>query len=49
MICAMSLAVVVDYDMYLNVEEWDLDQTWKEDNIVDFWKFCDPLYNQMIK
>ena len=49
MIHDMSLAVVVDYYMYLKVAELDLDQTWKDDNIVDFWTFCDILYNQMIK
>ena len=32
----MSLAVVVDYEMYLDVSERDLNYTWKDDNIVDF-------------
>ena len=49
MIHAMYIAVVVAYDMYFEVEEWYLYQTWKEDNIIDFWTFCDLLSNNMIK
>ena len=49
MIHAMYISVVVYDDMYLEVSEWDLDKTRKEDNIVDFWTFCDLLSNQMIK
>ena len=45
----MYISVVVDNDMYVEVAERDLDQTWKENNIVDFWKFSYLLYNQMIK
>ena len=48
MIHAMYLSLVVDYDMNPDVAEWDLDQTWKEDKIVDFWTFCDLLSNKMI-
>ena len=44
----MSLAIVVDYYMYHEVVEGDLDQTWKDDNIVDFWKFWGILSNQII-
>ena len=44
----MYLAEVF-YDMYLEVSEYDPGQTWKDDNIFDFWKFCDLLSNQMIK
>ena len=49
MIHAMSLALVLDYDMYPKVAEWDLYQTWNEDNIADFWKCCDLISNQMTK
>ena len=45
----MSLAVLVAYDMYLEMEEGELNQTWKEGNIVDFWTFCDLLSNQILK
>ena len=45
----MSLAVVVDYEMYLDVSERDLNYTWKDDNIVDFWTFSDILSNQIIR
>ena len=49
MIHTMYLGVVIDYDMYPEVSEWELDQTRKEDNIVDFWKFRDLLSNKMIR
>ena len=29
--------------------EGELNQTWKDDNIVDFWKNCDLLSNKIIK
>ena len=42
-------AVAFSSNMYLKVVEWDIDQKWKDDNIVDFWIFCDLLSNQTIK
>ena len=48
MLHMIYLAVVVSYHMYLEVAEGELNQTWKDDNIVDFWKFCNLLYNHMI-
>ena len=45
---AMYLAVVVAYDIYIKMEEGELDQTWKGENIVDLWKFCYLLSNQML-
>ena len=36
---AMSLSMFVDYNMYLEVAEGELDQTWKDNNIVDFCTF----------
>ena len=30
------------------MSEGEIDQKWKDDNIVDFWKFHDLLSNQMI-
>ena len=48
MLHTMYLTVVVSYHMYLDVEEGDLNQTWKDDNIVDFWTFRVLLYNHMI-
>ena len=49
MLHTMSLAGVVAYDMYLEVAEGKLDQTWKDENSVDFWTFRDLLSNQMVK
>ena len=49
MLHAVSLSVVVAYDMYLKVAEGELDQTWKENNIIEFWTYCDLLSNQMVK
>ena len=49
MLHGMYPAVVGDYEMYLNVAELEIDQTCKDINIVDLWKICDILYNQMIK
>ena len=48
MLHTMYLTVVVSYHMYLDVEEGDLNQTWKDDNIVDFWTFRVLLYNHLI-
>ena len=45
----MSLAVVFSYSMYFEVAERNLEQTWKDNNIVVFWKFCYLLSNQMLK
>ena len=44
----MSLVVVVAYYMYLEVSEVELNQKWKDKNIVDFCTFHDLLSNQMI-
>ena len=49
MIQDISLAVIVDSRIFLEVAEGEIYQTWKDDNIVDFWTFCDILSNQMIK
>ena len=45
----MSLAVVSSYKIYLGVSEGDVDQTSKDNNIIDLWKFRYLLSNQMIK
>ena len=44
----MSLAVFIAYYIYLEVSEVELDQKWKDKNIVDFCTFHDLLSNQMI-
>ena len=49
MLHTMSLAGVVANDMYLEVAEGKLNQTWKDKNSVDFWTFRDLLSNQMVK
>ena len=48
MLHVMSIEAVVVYDMYIKEKEGELDQKWKDDNIVDFWKFHDLLSNHMI-
>ena len=45
----MPLEVLFTYEMYLEVAEGELDRICKDDDIVDFWKFCALLSNQMIK
>ena len=49
MIHSIYLAVVVDYDIYLEITECEPDQTWKDGSIFDFWTFCYLLPIQMIK
>ena len=49
MIHAISLAVIVVYAIYLEVTEGELDQTRKDDSIVEFWTVCDLLFNQILK
>ena len=44
----MYLAVVVSYNMYLGLEEGDLDKTCKDNKIVEFWTFLYLLSNQML-
>ena len=43
----MSLAVVVAYEIYLEVVEVELNLTWKYENIVELWTFHDLLSNQI--
>ena len=45
----MYLVAVFAYDVYLEVEWGDLGQIWKDNKIVDFWKFYDLLSNQRLK
>ena len=45
---AMSLAVIIYYYMYLEVSEGEIEQRWKDKNIVDFCTFHYILSNQMI-
>ena len=49
MLHAMYLELVVAYDMYTKVEEGELDQIWKDKNIVDFWTFRCLLSKQTIR
>ena len=44
----MSLAVFIAYYIYLEVSEGELDQKWKDKNIVDFCTFHYILSNQII-
>ena len=49
MLHAMSLAIVIAYDMYLEVTEGKLDKDWKIVYPVDFWTFRDVLSIQMLE
>ena len=49
MIHAMYLALVVAYDMYLELEEVDINQTWKDKKKFQFWKCCVLISNHMLK
>ena len=37
------------YDIYLEMVEGDINQTFKDDNIVEFWTVCDLFSNHMLK
>ena len=49
MLHVTSLAIVVAYDIYLEVCEGKLDQDWKVNYPVDFWTFRDILSIQMLE
>ena len=49
MLHATALAIVVAYDMYLEVAEGELDADWKLEYPVDFWTFRDVLSVQMLE
>ena len=49
MIHIIYLSVVFSYEIYLEVEEGEINQTLKDENIFDFWIFRYLLSNQMIK
>ena len=43
-----AMAVVVAYDMYLEVAEGTLSNNWKLDDLMDFWWFQEKLANLML-
>ena len=43
------MAVVVAYDMYLEVAEGNLRGEWKLDEPMDFWRFRERIANGMLK
>ena len=49
MLHTISLAIVIAYDMYLEVTEGKLDKDWKIVYPVDFWTFRDVLSIQMLE
>ena len=49
MLHAIALAIVISYDIYLEVCEGDLDSQWKVDYPVNFWTFRDILSIQMLE
>ena len=49
MLHATALAIVIAYDMYLEVAEGKLDSDWKLTYPVDFWTFRDVLSIQMLE
>ena len=44
-----ALAIVVAYDMYMEVAEGNINIEWKVENPVDFWTFCEQLSIQMLQ
>ena len=44
-----AMAVVVAYDMYMEVAEGNLRGKWKLDELMDFWRFRGKLANRMLK
>ena len=49
MLYAISLAICVACDMYLEVTEGQLNNDWKIGFPVDFWKFCDVIPFHMLE
>ena len=49
MLHATALAIVVAYDIYLEVAEGKLDKDWELEHPVDFWTFRDVLSVQMLE
>ena len=43
------MAVVVVYDMYLEVAEGKINNDWKLDEPMDFWRFREKLENSMLR
>ena len=49
MLHGKGMAVLVAYDMYLEVAEGKLRGEWKLDEPMDFWRFREILANGMLK
>ena len=49
MLHGKSMAVVVAYDMYLEVAEGKINNNWKLDEPMDFWRFREKLANSMLR
>ena len=47
MIRAIYLEVFVDYEIYIWMAEEEINQTWKDNHISDFWTFRDMLSNNI--
>lgn len=45
---AQILVIVVVYTIYLEVVKGNLDEEWKLEEPVEFWKFCGRLSIQML-
>ena len=48
MLHATSLAIVVAYDIYLEINEGKLDEDWRVSFLVDFWSFRDVLVGNIL-
>ena len=44
-----AMAVMVSYDMYLEVADGNLRGKWKLDELMDFWRFRENLANGILK
>lgn len=49
MLHGKALAVVIAFDMYLEIAEGKLDESWKVNNTVKFWRFRELLSEQMLQ
>ena len=49
MLHGKAMSVVVAYDMYLEVTEGKINNDWKLDEPMDFWRFREKMANSMLR
>ena len=49
MLHGKAMSVVVAYDMYLEVAEGKINNDWKLDEPMDFWRFQEKMANSMLR